>query len=457
MRARTGGFLLAALFLGGSHASAQGGFVFTRTGSGVRAAGMANAFTAISDDGSAASWNPAGLGQLRKPELSIVSTTAGRTGSAAGFRTLDDLSSFTSSSSSYRSTYLDFASAAAPVTLWGKPVTFQGAWRRLYSIGDGQIATTTRQPLASQAPPPARIDLNNHSRGSVDLISIAAAVKLTSRLAVGGSFNVWRGDWSSNDTASVTPLESPDPPVFVTVQDVNRVRGENLSLGLMLTYPRWSVGILHQSPLRSDLGNQTSVATSVAPPEPAQRFEGTLLFPRAFGLGGAWRPATRWTVALDLTWDEWKETVVDLPPNDPVNLFDGLPQELTSTRNTISVNAGAEHLFVGQGYLVPLRFGAAWEPQGARSSYTRDPVNYVVLAAGTGYNTNSLKLDAAFQFRWATFQDGTDFGLLPPGPLPTAVGERSIREWRLKLSVILRMTDTEKLRRTVRKVFGGSS
>ena len=80
-----------------------------------------------------------------------------------------------------------------------------------------------------------------------------------------------------------------------------------------------------------------------------------------------------------------------------------------------------------------------------------------MLAVGAGYNTNSLKFDAAFQYRWASYQSGGDFGLDPLQPgLPSAVGERNTREWRLKLSLILRVTDTEKLRRTVHKVFGGS-
>jgi hypothetical protein len=55
-------------------AAAQTGTVFNRPGSGARAA-VANAFIAISDDGITASWNPAGLGQLRKPEFSIVTST----------------------------------------------------------------------------------------------------------------------------------------------------------------------------------------------------------------------------------------------------------------------------------------------------------------------------------------------------------------------------------------------
>ena len=37
---------------------------------------MGNAFIAVSDDGTAASWNPAGLSQLRRPELSVVAVCA---------------------------------------------------------------------------------------------------------------------------------------------------------------------------------------------------------------------------------------------------------------------------------------------------------------------------------------------------------------------------------------------
>jgi len=41
-------------------------------GSGARAVGMGGAFIGVADDATAASWNPAGLIQLEKPEVSIV-------------------------------------------------------------------------------------------------------------------------------------------------------------------------------------------------------------------------------------------------------------------------------------------------------------------------------------------------------------------------------------------------
>jgi long-subunit fatty acid transport protein len=459
MLARSGGAILAALLLGAPSASAQGGFFFTRLGSGARAAGMANAFIAISDDGTAASWNPAGLGQLRKPELSVVGTTLGRSGSAEGFRTRDDLAAYSPTGSSYQSTSLDFASLAVPVTAFGKPLTFQAAWRRLYTIEYRENISTTREPLVPEGPPPLQIRFNTDVWGSVDLLSLAGAVKLTPRLALGASFNLWRGGWSEEQWVSQTLLDETNPSEFARGWQEQDVQGENLSLGLLLTFPRWSVGVLHQSPLHSDYRTTLSLETGQAPPAPERRIDGTLEFPRSLGLGGAWRPASRWTVSLDLTWDDWTEAILDTPDTGRVNLFDELPPDRTSTRDTLSLNGGAECLFHGEGFVVPLRFGAAWEPQGGRSSYTRDPVNYVMLAAGTGYNTNSLKFDAALQYRWTSYRDGASFELGGPSSpyLPQAVGERNVSEWRLKFSLILRVTDTEKLRRTVARAFGGGA
>ncbi len=41
-------------------------------GSGARAIGMGGAFIAVADDATAASWNPGGIVQLDKPEISFV-------------------------------------------------------------------------------------------------------------------------------------------------------------------------------------------------------------------------------------------------------------------------------------------------------------------------------------------------------------------------------------------------
>jgi long-subunit fatty acid transport protein len=129
---------------------------------------------------------------------------------------------------------------------------------------------------------------------------------------------------------------------------------------------------------------------------------GSARFRFLIAAGVAWRPAPRWTVAADLTHDQWTDTLIKGLRGlaGPVNFFDGLPPEFSTTRDTTSLNVGAERLFLREGSVLPLRVGLAWEPQGAMDAVTRDPVDFFMVAAGGGYNTNSLKFDAALQYRW---------------------------------------------------------
>jgi long-subunit fatty acid transport protein len=452
---RAAGMAFVALVACAPGAAAQN-TVFNRTGSGARAAGMANAFIAVSDDGTATSWNPAGLAQLRMPELSLVSSTAGQSSKASGFRTLDDSAIFTPVESSFHTTYLDFASLAVPATLFKRPVTFQAAWHRLYTLDFRENAETLRLPTTPEGPPALQVVSNADTTGGVDLVSFAAAVKLTPRLALGGSFNLWRGDWTDTVSWSQTVVDGGQPSDFNTITQSNRLRGESLNLGLLLTYPRWSVGLQYQGQMGGDIRVDTTGQHSGMPPDPPVSGSGRADFPQGFALGTAFRPTQSWTVALDLTWDQWTDTTVTINDQPPISIFDGLPPALSGTRDTLSAHAGAERLFHGEGFVVPVRFGVAYEPQGPRSAYTREGADYVMLAAGAGYNTNSLKFDAAVQYRRAGFMDGSDFGVGQPNDLlPVAVGERNLREWRVKFSVIVRVTDTEKMRGAVKKMFGG--
>jgi hypothetical protein len=105
----------------------------------------------------------------------------------------------------------------------------------------------------------------------------------------------------------------------------------------------------------------------------------------------------------------------------------------------------------------------AYEPQGGRNPLLRDDLDYTVLAAGTGVKTNSLKFDVALECRWGSVRTSEDFSLayhvgravelgLPPSP--ETQGTAGLREWRLKVSVIYRIANTEKLGGFLKKVFG---
>src|SRR5439155_8620866 len=135
-RAAAAHLSLAALLLtlAAAPGRAQVLIALTRSGSGARAAGMANAFVAVSDDGTAASWNPAGLAQLRKPEFSLVYEVNANGLQVSGIRSPDDRFAFSNYGFDDSRASLDFASATVPFTIAGKPVMVQLGWQRLYQL-----------------------------------------------------------------------------------------------------------------------------------------------------------------------------------------------------------------------------------------------------------------------------------------------------------------------------------
>jgi hypothetical protein len=437
-----------------------------RPGSGARAAGMGNAFIAVSDDGTAASWNPAGLSQLRKPEFSLVQSTSRRDTFQERYRTRDESAAYTTLKTPSTSVALEFASAAVPFSVAGKPVTLQAGWRRLYQLDSRARGDTRRVPGSDADRPEGLVRFDNATDGNVDLWSLAGAARVTSRLSLGWSADFYRGSWE--DRANVS--EDPGilgPTDFYTSRISNRVGGHSVSLGLLLAYPAVRTGVVYHGALRSDYGVTQSTRSNLTPPFDASFESGTKLhFPQSVGLGFAWLPRPLLRLALDFTYDQWTQFLVLGSPNSPdgpVSGFDGLPPDLSTTRDTVTVNAGLERLFPVNGQFVPLRLGFSHEPQGGRDPLVRDDADQMVVAAGTGLNSNSVKLDLSVEYRWGSFRNtrslspvylvgrAQDFDL----PLaPEVEGFIRIQEWRVKISLIYRVTSPEKVKDVVKKIFG---
>jgi long-subunit fatty acid transport protein len=458
MRSRPRGAAAALVFvLAAAPAPAQVLFPLTRAGSGARAAGMANAFAAVSDDGTAASWNPAGLAQLRKPELSLVYSVSHHGLRFTGERSPDDRFAFTNRRVGYTTSSLDFASLAVPFEVVHRPATLQLGWQRLYQISGTIVGDTVRHPLVDPGAPMPTISVDDRLHGQIDIVSLAAAMKVTGRTSLGGSLNISRGRWS--DRTSIVESVGSEAD-FVSITNRNRIRGHNFAAGLLLTYPSWNAGLVYHSAFWSSYSLDSELRSNRAPAGNVDvgrsaRFR----FPRNLAAGVAWRPAALWTVAADVNHDQWTDAIVDRLRDHPgaVNFFDGLPPQLSTTRDTLSVSVGVEHLFPRESSVVPLRLGFSWEPQGPMDAVTRDPVSYLMLAAGTGYNTNRLKLDVALQYRWTGFQASDVLSVataLAGGLNRDAIGRVGTRQWRLKVSAIYRISDTKRLRGVVGRIFG---
>ena len=161
---------------------------------------------------------------------------------------------------------VDFASAALPFSLARRPTTIQFSWRRLYQLSNVFGGDIGRYLVAEPTVPVGSTFLEDRLTGAIDVLTVAAAVKLTSRAALGAGFDFWRGDGRARtslfDEAS---LSAPTP--FVDSQSTARLRGHNVNVGLLLTYPAWNVGLVYHAPFWSDFSNHVEQQSSQGPPE----------------------------------------------------------------------------------------------------------------------------------------------------------------------------------------------
>ena len=203
-------------------------------GSGARALGFAGAFTSIADDATAASWNPAGLIQLERPEVSAVYR-----GSRVENRHTSDSDGFLVGEDDYDSYGLNYLSASIPFRLESlqRNIVFSANFQEAYDFessfsarfrdrGQERITQSSDRVFAAQqidqfifAPDAAlrteveivsdietrsssrleqRIDtdvtadLRFKQEGIIDGFSLAAATELNARFALGIAINLYQ-------------------------------------------------------------------------------------------------------------------------------------------------------------------------------------------------------------------------------------------------------------------------
>ena len=286
--------LVAGLLVGFvmSAPAAGQGISLNRPGSGARAAGMGNAFIAVSDDGTAASWNPAGLSQLRRPELSVVFNASRRAEDLDGFGAVDRTALFGHIGSATTTANLEFASGALPLTVFGKPVTIQAGWRRLFDFTSGIEGDVTRVPISDASRPEGVINLHNESDGHINLATLAGAIRITRRLSVGIGADFYSGEWSDR----VRSVETPgfvDPVDSIRTIGTNAMGGHAFNLGVLLAYPSIRFGVVYHGPLQSGLEITRTRRSNLAPPvdEAAGEDDGlSIRLPRSTPGANLWRP-----------------------------------------------------------------------------------------------------------------------------------------------------------------------
>lgn len=419
---------------------------FNPVGAGARGLGMGGAFIAVADDGTAASFNPAGLSQLRRSELALVGFT-------------DELSSTLNipinvqgqsetRTSKTRHSAPDFIGLTVPFEVGGKSLTVQLSYQRSVDLfGKGSVTTSDSVPagdlldseqlralgIPSNRPVDIVFDVAPEQSGAFHTASLSAGYQATSRLSLGVSANLWIAEWDAKGLSSfrlVTQLRQGQQPVelFRIDNQFNQeqsLRGLNLNAGFLLKYPRVSVGGVVRFPFKGDYGlkETTSIRTIVQGetlPEPPTTAQNDMLlhWPRSVGVGVAIRPFKGMTLATDYTRSHWSSTYIENLPNGaldtpvardsngeqlPVftdrNFFDLLPQPGTTTKDTDQWRIGGEYLLTFSKLVIPFRAGWLKDRSPIAELGTDEGREIKGWTAGTGLNFNRIVFDVAFERR----------------------------------------------------------
>jgi len=335
-------------------------------GSGARALAQ-SAFIAVADDATAASWNPAGLINLEKPEASFVGV----------WRTMEtEFSSAALEGDRWSEWEANFASYAQPLQIGNTDVVLSVNYHQAYDLGlehrneNGTV----------------------RSRGAIGAYSLACGLSLpsSSHLTIGASFN-WYDRSVCNDY--VRQVNKPaSEQIFIETLD--SLRGHNFTLGFLWdAYEReenlLTLGLVCHTPFTADVDGklvtqsigEDNQGTTIQPVGPLH-----IDFPPSLGAGLNYRFSDRFSGAFDVQYTDWSKHTYTGATSSPSDI--------------VAYRLGFESLKFSPGgreWVRALRGGIFYEPRPAWG----DTLPVWGFSLGLGWTVKErFSLDFAYQFRW---------------------------------------------------------
>ena len=394
-------------------------------GSGARAAGMADAFVAIADDATAASWNPAGLVQLEQPEISIV----------GAYNALRENFHSSPQNPEFPSTHRDQSLTLnhvsfvypLPFTLATRNIAISLSYQQKYDLSRNFQIDFIQQFPSGNGIDTTEQNIGFDQSGSLGTITPALAIELSRRLSIGVAVNVWRDSIVENEFEQTTrrtvvrTVSGGRPLTFErdTTERYKNVEGTNVVVGLLWNFrPRWNFGLRYDSGFTASTDYTRIVVdadagTSVVPESRK------ISFPDTISAGISFRPNDRLTLSLDASYTDWNDFRVKEENGILFSLIDGSRSTdeggITDFEATITFRFGFEYLFIPEHprealpRLWSVRGGIFFdqEPASGRSTFDPDvpgsgnPDAFYGFAAGFGLQAfQRVNIDFAYQFRY---------------------------------------------------------
>jgi long-subunit fatty acid transport protein len=392
---------------------------FNPVGSGARAMGMGGAFIAVADDATAASWNPAGLIQLEKPEISLVGTF---------FKVREELESSHSEVSgmnekeSYDLNYLSFA---YPFRFLNHNLVASLNYQRLY---DMYQRLSFDYNYAGNFSDGSTYELNQavtyKQDGGVKALAPALALQIIPQLSIGITLNFWTDElfwengWSERYYAKGKgnirgiPIETEDN----IYEKYSSFKGFNCNLGFLWDInSKVTMGGVIKTPFTADLHHRYKFHTQQTYPTYDRTIKGgyefsegvELKMPMSYGLGFAFRLSDALTLSFDLYRTEWSEFFMEDGEGHDTSPIDGKERKHSHVHDTTQVRTGIEYLIIKEETVIPLRAGLFYDPQPSEEH----PDDFFGFSLGTGIMVKNVVIDWAYQFRYGGNVRGDSIGL----------------------------------------------
>lgn len=380
-------------------------------GSGARALGMGGAFIGIADDATAASWNPAGLIQLERPELSIV---------GAYFDRKEDFSSSVNpeigTTGEVDVSSINYFSAAYPFRFY-KNMVVSLNYQRLYEFNRNFSYLLDFSSAGLDV-----IQMKDFDQdGSIGALGLAGAVEITPRLSFGATVNIWTGEllwdngWTENFSEQARGTLGGVPVTIETdiVDDYSDFRGLNANLGLLWNMSEhFTLGAVVKTPFEATVDHQfrfTQTTTLGAPVDTTVTTRQNLVeeveleMPLSLGMGLAWRVSDALSVDLDVYWTQWSEFFLKDSRGNKFSPIDGRPKDESDVKDTTQVRIGGEYLFIfpDKQVVIPVRAGLFYDPEPADGEVK----DFFGISVGSGIAYKRLVFDWAYVLRWGSDVD----------------------------------------------------
>jgi len=399
-------------------------------GSGARAYGMGGAFIAIADDATAASWNPGGLGQLEKPELSLVARYQ-------NYRTLQPAQLvnpyYLIGPQDYDGNALgfDFISFTYPFRIGKHKIVPQISYQRSISF---DIRTRMNNVRTMITEPGSFMEIFSADSqvftGGIDTVTFSLGSKLFNRINIGISANVMLNGLNGRETSDAYGKFTPQLP-FPTENNYSGasketiradIDGFNINVGVLVDIANnFKVGMVYKSAstLNFDykVTNQQVVTINNVSTQTGVEYGAVknLKWPYTIGLGISYRPSDPLTISADLTTTRWSRSIIRnfyIKESDNTDkLIDVYFPTFTEVSNdirkmqvdTMQVRGGMEYILMGKNYfLIPIRFGIFSDTQYYVDS-TGKKVTLFGVTGGAGIKKGAFSFDMAIMYEFGNY------------------------------------------------------